>query len=62
VLYQMLEHPLPFAATWGVFGKTLGWKVVGDIIVGFALFLLLDRIYPEQSAAQRMAIKRRYYE
>ena len=62
VLYQMLEHPLPFAGTWGVFGRTLGWKVLGDLIAGFILFLILDRVYPEQVAAQRMAIKRRFYE
>jgi rod shape-determining protein MreD len=61
-LYQMLERPLPYSGTWQEFGRTLGWKVVADTILAVPVFIVLDRVFVEQTAARRMAIKKRFYE
>lgn len=66
-LYLMLEQSLteqslPFVSGWDEFGKTLGWKVLADTVTAIPLFIVLDRVFSEQAAARRMAIKRRFYE
>jgi rod shape-determining protein MreD len=61
-LYQMLELPLPYTSTWAQFGKILGWRALADTATAIILFIVLDRIFAEQTAARRMAIKRRFYE
>src|SRR5713101_6004504 len=59
-LHQMLEQSL--VSTWGELGATIGWKVLGDSLTSIALFVALDRVFSEQAAARRMAIKKRFYE
>ncbi|HEX8089822.1 MAG TPA: rod shape-determining protein MreD [Blastocatellia bacterium] len=61
-LYQMLEQPLPDASTWGELGKIIGRKALADTLTAIVLIIMLDRIFAEQTAARRMAIKRRFYE
>jgi rod shape-determining protein MreD len=61
-LYQMLEQPLANASTWGELGKIIGWKALADTATAIVMFIMLDRIFAEQKAARRMAIKRRFYE
>ena len=61
-LYQMLDQSLPFVSTWAAFGATIGWKVLGDTVTSMILFVVLDRLFSEQAAARRMAIKKRFYE
>lgn len=61
-LHQMLEQTLPHVATWAAFGKTIGWKVLGDSAASIVLFVVLDRVFSEQATARRMAIKKRFYE
>ena len=61
-LYQMLEQSLPFVSTWADFGATIGWKVLSDSVTSVVLFFVLDRLFSEQAAARRMAIKKRFYE
>lgn len=59
---QVLEQSLPYINTWGAFGQKLGWKALADTVAAVPMFLVLDRIFSEQAAARRMAIKRRFYE
>jgi rod shape-determining protein MreD len=67
-LYQMLrqehvlEQVLPHVGSWGEFGATVGWRALGDALTAAGVFLVLDRVFAEQRAARRMAIKRRFYE
>jgi rod shape-determining protein MreD len=61
-LHLVLEDPLPYTAAWGQFGKILGKTVLADTLASVAVFALLDRIFPEQHAARRMAIGKRFYE
>ncbi|MFY9558035.1 MAG: rod shape-determining protein MreD [Blastocatellia bacterium] len=61
-LQQMLEQSLPYVATWGEFGKTIGWKVLCDTVASVVLFVVLDRLFAEQATARRMAIRKRFYE
>jgi rod shape-determining protein MreD len=61
-LYQMLEQTLPHMATWAEFGATIGWKVLGDSVTSIPVFIILDRVFSEQAAARRMAIRKRFYE
>jgi len=61
-LHMVLEDPLPYTAAWGQFGKVLGKSVLADGLASLAVFALLDRIFPEQHAARRMAIGKRFYE
>ena len=61
-LHMVLEDPLPYTAAWGQFGKILGKGVLADSLASLAVFALLDRIFPEQHAARRMAIGKRFYE
>ena len=60
-LHLVLEDPL-YTTTWGEFGKVLGKSVLADSLASLAVFVLLDRIFPEQHAARRMAIGKRFYE
>ena len=59
---QVLDQALPHVGSWAEFGKTIGFKAIGDTLAAVAVFLVLDRVFAEQRAAQRMAIKRRFYE
>lgn len=61
-LHMVLEDPLPYTSAWGQFGKVLGKGVLGEALASIAVFALLDRIFPEQHAARRMAIGKRFYE
>ena len=61
-LNQMLEQSLPYVSTWAEFGKTIAWKVLADSLASVVLFVILDRIFSEQAAARRMAIRKRFYE
>jgi rod shape-determining protein MreD len=61
-LNQMLEQSLPYVSTWGEFGATIGWKVLGDTVTSIVLFVTLDRLFSEQATARRMAIRKRFYE
>ena len=61
-LNQLLEQSLPYVSTWPEFGATIGWKVLGDTVTSIVLFVVLDRLFSEQAAARRMAIKKRFYE
>ena len=61
-LHQMLEQSLPYVSTSAEFGATIGWKALGDSAASIAVFILLDRLFSEQAAARRMAIKKRFYE
>jgi hypothetical protein len=58
----MLEQSLPYVSTWAEFGKTIAWKVLADCLASIVLFVILDRIFSEQAAARRMAIRKRFYE
>ena len=61
-LHLVLEDPLAHTAAWGEFGKLLGKGVLADSVASLVVFTLLDRIFPEQHAARRMAIGKRFYE
>jgi rod shape-determining protein MreD len=61
-LNQMLEQALPHVTTWPEFGATIGWKVLGDSVTSIVIFVVLDRLFSEQAAARRMAIRKRFYE
>lgn len=61
-LHLMLDKPLEEAATYAGLGKTVGWRVLGDTGAAVVLFLIFDRVFAEQTAARRMAIKKRFYE
>lgn len=61
-LNQMLEQSLPYVSTWGEFGATIGWKMLGDTVTSIILFIVLDRLFSEQATARRMAIRKRFYE
>lgn len=61
-LHLMLDKPLEEASTYTGLGKTVGWRVLGDTGVAVVLFLIFDRVFAEQTAARRMAIKKRFYE
>ena len=59
---HVLEQALPHVGSWGEFGKTLGLRALGDTLAAVVVFMALDRVFAEQRAARRMAIKRRFYE
>lgn len=61
-LHQMLEQTLPHVSTWTEFGATIGWKMLGDTVTSIILFVVLDRVFPQQATARRMAIRKRFYE
>lgn len=61
-LQQMLEQPVPHVSTWTDFGRTIGWRALGDAATSIGVFVVLDRLFSEQAAARRMAIKKRFYE
>lgn len=61
-LYMMLEQSIQHVGTWGEFGKALGLKTLGDTLASIPLFMVLNKIFPDQSQAKRMALKRRFYE
>ncbi|MEK6304293.1 MAG: rod shape-determining protein MreD [Acidobacteriota bacterium] len=59
---HVLEQVLPYVGSWGEFGATVGWRALGDSLTAAGVFIALDRVFAEQRAARRMAIKRRFYE
>ena len=61
-LNLMLEQPVAEIATYGALGRLVGWKVVGDTATAIVMFIVLDRVFSEQAAARRMAIRKRFYE
>ena len=61
-LHLMLEQPLADVSTYAGLGKTIGWRALGDTTTAIVLFLILDRVFADQTAARRMAIKKRFYE
>jgi rod shape-determining protein MreD len=61
-LHLMLDQPLADVSTYAGLGKIVGWRVLGDTGTAVVLFLILDRVFAEQTAARRMAIKKRFYE
>ncbi|MFL6214933.1 MAG: rod shape-determining protein MreD [Blastocatellia bacterium] len=61
-LYLMLDQPLPEVATYADLGRRVGWGTLGDTAMAIVVFIVLDRIFSEQAAARRMAIKKRFYE
>jgi rod shape-determining protein MreD len=61
-LYLMIEQPLPNTASWPEVGKMLGWKLLADTLATLPVLITLDRVFAEQTAARRMAIKKRFYE
>jgi rod shape-determining protein MreD len=61
-LYLMLERPLPEVNTYADLGRAVGWRTLGDTAAAIAVFIVLDRVFSEQAAARRMAIKKRFYE
>ena len=67
-LYQMLqqnqisEHAIQLAGSWPQLLRTAGWKALADCVAAIVLFFVLDRVFYEQTAVRRMAIKRRFYE
>ena len=56
----ILEQPMPVGA-WYDFGRRVGFKVLGDTLTSIPLFMILNRLFPEQKEAGRMAVKKRYY-
>jgi len=67
-LYLMLEQNriaeqvLPLAHNWAQLGRTVGYKALADTLTALVLFIILDRVFYEETTARRMAIKRRFYE
>jgi rod shape-determining protein MreD len=61
-LYLMLEQSIQHVGAWGEFGKTLGFKTLGDTLASIPIFMVLNRLFPDQAQAKRMAIRRRFYE
>ncbi|HJQ26090.1 MAG TPA: rod shape-determining protein MreD [Blastocatellia bacterium] len=61
-LNLMLERPVAEAGTYGGLGRLVGWKVLADTAAAIVMFIVLDRVFSEQAAARRMAIKKRFYE
>ncbi|MEN3335970.1 MAG: hypothetical protein V7641_5335, partial [Blastocatellia bacterium] len=61
-LYLMLERPLSEVKTFADLGRRVGWGTLGDTVAAIVLFIVLDRIFSEQAATRRMAIKKRFYE
>jgi rod shape-determining protein MreD len=59
---HVLEQVLPHIGSWGEFGATVGWRALGDTLAAAVVFVALDRVFAEQRATRRMAIKRRFYE
>jgi rod shape-determining protein MreD len=59
---QSLEQVLPYTGSWEELGKATGWKALADTVAAIFVFAALDRVFREQTAARRMAIKRRFYE
>jgi rod shape-determining protein MreD len=58
----MLEQSIQHVGAWSEFGKTLGFKTLGDTLASIPIFMVLNRLFPDQAQAKRMAIKRRFYE
>lgn len=61
-LNLMLDQSVPAADSWGMFGRAVGWKAIGDSAVSIVAFLILDRVFSEQVQSGRMAIKKRFYD
>ncbi len=61
-LNLMLDREPPYISTWVEFGKTIGWQALADTLACIFVFAALDKIFPDQPAASRMEIKKRFYE
>ena len=61
-LYLMLEQPVVDLSGYGALGRLIGWRVLADTSLAVVIFVILDRMFAEQTAARRMAIKKRFYE
>jgi rod shape-determining protein MreD len=61
-LHLMLEQYLDRTSTWAEFGKTVGWKALGDTVTAVFLFIVLNRVFYEQEQTRRMSIRKRFYE
>ncbi len=56
----VLQQPIPLGA-WYDFGRVVGFKVIGDTLAAVLLFIVLNRIFPDQKESGRMTVKKRYY-
>lgn len=61
-LNLMLDREISYVANWIEFSRILGWKTLADTLASIPVFFILDRVFPDQPAASRMAIKKRFYE
>ena len=61
-LHLLLEEHLSEVATYADLGRAVGWRTLGDVCAAMVAFIALDRVFSEQAAARRMAIKKRFYE
>jgi len=58
-LYLLLEQPIPYSESFGALFGMAGRRALADTAVALFLFILLDKIFPERTAAGRVTIKRR---
>jgi rod shape-determining protein MreD len=61
-LYLMLEQPVFELSGYGALGRLIGWRALADTGTAIVIFMILDRLFAEQTTARRMAIKKRFYE
>lgn len=61
-LNLMLDRDISYIANWIEFSRVLGWKTLTDTLASIPVFFILDRVFPDQPAASRMAIRKRFYE
>lgn len=61
-LYLMLEQPVVELSSYGALGRAIGWRMLADTGAAIVGFVILDRVFSEQTAARRMAIRKRFYE
>lgn len=61
-LNLMLDRDISYIANWIEFSRVLGWKTLADTLASIPVFFILDRVFPDQPAASRMAIRKRFYE
>jgi rod shape-determining protein MreD len=61
-LNLMLDREISYISNWIEFSRILGWKTLTDTLASIPVFFVLDRVFPDQPAASRMAIKKRFYE
>jgi hypothetical protein len=61
-LHLLLEKPVSNVLTYTDLGRVVAWRTIGDTCGAIVGFIILDRVFSEQAAARRMAIKKRFYE